>query len=502
MHPPCDSSLDISANPFVIEPSSQLSYPPGFAEPLVPSNLKPYLGVFRVNPFTSHDGVHGRSVPTSARIHTHPEDIRPIILEFQLSLGSSPESSPESESYSEEVPMSVLPPPDPDVTIKPGPLRYLDGDTAPLTEFAEPPQTELETTTWSTAPLYHPYPSRQSFPQLDGARTSSPTYYAHSRTNDPDHPFTRVDRTPEPEAASFRPVTLTYPPSLAYHTQQAGSRSESMYASESTSEVGQESSDGYRFEYSSSDGLGGYSITHAPTAGSHFYPQDNSYFQAQQPSFSFARSDVSSQHTLFATPAQMAIPSHQEGVYPSSDSDLSPSPYPSGNLDSTNDHSLDRPTPPSFQPQLPADHCYVHDSTQLRDSNRYDFLAAQSDARTREIKFSTSPHQAHLGPIRHPSLPNSYDSYSRESHFQITPRGYDQLASRGYRHDASGSEQPMSEPQHNSRSPSLLDRGTSFLLDRPVSRTDSSVFENPRPDAFSHTGARTLDPSSSPPLRV
>ncbi|KAG8688021.1 hypothetical protein FRC11_006207, partial [Ceratobasidium sp. 423] len=242
MPSPLDSPSNTPNDPFIIE-SSQLSYPPRF-EPVIHSTpedhddyLKPYIVVFRLDPFTTHDGVHGRPVPASARAHIHPEGTQSTTLEFQLDLRSSTPPAPESESDSEGDPASRLPP-DPDDAIKPGQLRYLDGETAPSVAFAESPRTQFETTTWSSVPLFHPLPqpSRQSFPQLDS--TNHPrTLHAHSQF-DNQHPFTRVDRTPEPEMASVQHQSSnsTYPHSLAHRTYHAGSGSESMYASESTLE--------------------------------------------------------------------------------------------------------------------------------------------------------------------------------------------------------------------------------------------------------------------------
>ncbi|CAE7116164.1 unnamed protein product [Rhizoctonia solani] len=482
------------ADPFIIEVSSQLSYTPRFEPTIVLSNededdfLKPFIVVFRLDPFTTHDGVHGRPVPASARAHSHPEDIRPTTLQFQLSLGSQPLSpTPEPESNSNSEGGS----PELDTSIKPGLLRYLDGDTAPSPKFTESPRAQFEMA-WSPAPLFHPLPQppRQSFAQLDNTHRS-PTFQA-TPFDRQDHPFTRVDRTPAPEVPFQQSSTLMYPHSLAYHT---GSGSGSMYAPQPALEEVQEPSNRYAYN-SHTSGNDGYPITYAPAAGSYSYPQDNSrihYSPQHSFSSSFARGDASSQETLFATPAQMANSSRQEEIYPSTGGDPNPSPmqYPGSNFDSTSGRPLGHAAPPALN--IGVDNHYG--SVRTYNGDHRDAPFAQHHADVRGIKLSSSPHQAQPDLIRRLPPPIPYNPYSRESYFQTSPRGYDQIASRGY--DQGTEEQLTSEPRYDSRPSSVFDRRGSLTFERPVSRTSSDAFNRPPSGAFSRTGSGNLDLAGS-----
>ncbi|KAH7344973.1 hypothetical protein B0J17DRAFT_637812 [Rhizoctonia solani] len=500
-----DPPLDSSGDAFVLEPYSQLS-PLSCYEPDVRSNPdnKPQIIMFRLNPFTTHDGVHGRPVPAAIRTHCHPQGTEPLYFEFQLSIENT--HSPTSESKPEDDPPSGFSSPGSDVTIQPGQLQYLDGETAPSAMLAEPHE-QFGTTTWSSVPLFHPHPQtpRQSF--LDNSHRSPATFHSHSQFDHQDHPFTRVDRTPEPGTISFqRSSNLTYPHSLARYTHYAESESGPMYAPGSVSETGQDSPNGYQHGYSSSDTSVdcAYSATHVPTVGSHFYSQGESYndqaYSQSHSSFSslFARGNSSPQHTLFATPAQMAIPSRQEGLYSSVNGNPHPSQlqYPGGTLSSTNPHPPGHPT--LSLEHLPVDRQYASDGARVRDGDRRDMSFAQSNAEARDIKFSSSsPHQAPSLMRRLPTTV-SYDSHQRESYFQNAPRGYDQMASRGYEQSAGGFEQSVNGSQYISRPPSsAFDRRGSPAFERSVSCTSSGELSPPPSGEFSRTSSGAMDLAGS-----
>lgn len=147
-------------------------------------------------------------------------------------------------------------------------LRYLDGElpTHPGTgtegrwissrHSSEPGREE---TTWSPVSLFHPLPQhRQNF-QFEHDHPSPNGHYAlHSQSqySDQDHPFTRVNHTPEPE--SFRNDqpsqqschASAYPSTLAYTEDHTGSGSGSVYASEGPVNSTNHVSNGYQQQYS------------------------------------------------------------------------------------------------------------------------------------------------------------------------------------------------------------------------------------------------------------
>ncbi|ELU41714.1 MFS_1 domain-containing protein [Rhizoctonia solani AG-1 IA] len=523
--PASDPPFIPPSDPFIIESSSQLicprlpdsviHYPPEDEDDI----LKPYIGVFRLDPFTTHDGVRGRPVPAPLRARPHPQDTRPVILEFQLDLGNPPCPLSESESSPDGGSASELPPPALDIS-ELGQLRYLDGDTAQSPTLSEHPRGQPEATNPSPVTLYHPRPHSHSFSHFDSTHHSYPMHHGHSKFDPHDHPFTRMNRTPDPQPTALQPLTTsTYPPSLAYWADRTASRSESMYAPDPTLEASQDSSNGYQYAYSASNASGsdGYQTTQVPSY-SYSHSQDHSYSDCaphsrEATTLPFPRSDVSTrhQHTLFSTPAQMSIASRQDGVNRLANGDPNPGPMPcsDGNIGPADEHSLGYTGLGYIQHHLPIDSCVV-DGTQVHDGDRRGFLPTQNDARPRDIKLQpSSPHQAQLDLVCRPPLPALYGSYSREAQFQPTPRDDDQAISREYEQYGRGYD-PSEGHVYHQQTPgtytrdlphsygsdsNAFDRRTSISFDRPISRT--GVLDHSAPGTYSYPEAGTLNLTDS-----
>lgn len=190
--------------------------------------LRPYLHIFRLNPFSTHDGVHGR--PTPAVIHAHPHSqARPVMVQFQLDV--SGQGSPQLSSVG---PVPDEAPAKQEDDSNPRRLLYLDGEatyfsgvahsgstpagrSSPHSHLLVPEQgpepAQFEVMTWPAAPLFHPIP----------------------RSPGQIHPFSQVARSSE---EAFQPLTLTpvseqppfqmrvpaqsFPTSLAYHAEPQG----------------------------------------------------------------------------------------------------------------------------------------------------------------------------------------------------------------------------------------------------------------------------------------
>ncbi|KAF8679442.1 Major Facilitator [Rhizoctonia solani] len=523
--PTSDPPFIPPSDPFIIESSSQLicprlpdsviHYPPEDEDDI----LKPYIGVFRLDPFTTHDGVRGRPVPAPLRARPHPQDTRPVILEFQLDLGNPPCPLSESECSPDGVSASELSPPALDIS-EPGQLRYLDGDTAQSPTLSEHPRGQPEATNPSPATLYHPRPHSHSFSHFDSTHHSYPMHHDHSKFDPHDHPFTRMNRTPDPQPTVLQPSTTSaYPPSLAYWADRTASRSESMYAPDPTLEASQDSSNGYQYAYSvlNASGSDGYQTTQAPSY-SYSHSQGHSYsdcapYSREATTLPFPRSDVSTrhQHTLFSTPAQMSIASRQDGVNRLANCDPSPGPLPcsDGNIGPADEHSLGYSGLGYIQHHLPIGSCVV-DGTQVHDGDCRGFLPTQNDARHRDIKLQpSSPHQAQLDLVCRPPLPAPYGSYSREAQFQPTPRDDDQAISREYEqygrgydpseghiyHQQTPGTYTRDSPHSYGSDSNAFDRRTSISFDRPISRT--GVLDHSAPGTYSYPEAGTLNLTDS-----
>ncbi|QRW19292.1 C2H2 zinc finger [Rhizoctonia solani] len=473
--PASDPPFIPPSDPFIIESSSQLicprlpdsviHYPPEDEDDI----LKPYIGVFRLDPFTTHDGVRGRPVPAPLRAaHTlrtlgHPDG------------GSASELSP------------------------------------PALDISEGPVT---------------VPGRRHGSVTDAFRTSARTHHSypmhhdHSKFDPHDHPFTRMNRTPDPQPTVLQPSTTSaYPPSLAYWADRTASRSESMYAPDPTLEASQDSSNGYQYAYSvlNASGSDGYQTTQAPSY-SYSHSQGHSYsdcapYSREATTLPFPRSDVSTrhQHTLFSTPAQMSIASRQDGVNRLANCDPSPGPLPcsDGNIGPADEHSLGYSGLGYIQHHLPIGSCVV-DGTQVHDGDCRGFLPTQNDARHRDIKLQpSSPHQAQLDLVCRPPLPAPYGSYSREAQFQPTPRDDDQAISREYEqygrgydpseghiyHQQTPGTYTRDSPHSYGSDSNAFDRRTSISFDRPISRT--GVLDHSAPGTYSYPEAGTLNLTDS-----
>ncbi|KAG9124109.1 hypothetical protein FRC07_012815 [Ceratobasidium sp. 392] len=92
-----------SNDPFIIEHLVPVAIPHRHTRPVRRSGntnpiddedyLRPFLYTFRLDPFSTHDGVHGRPVPSAVPVNYSQSQTQPVLLEFQLDLPSQVEDS-------------------------------------------------------------------------------------------------------------------------------------------------------------------------------------------------------------------------------------------------------------------------------------------------------------------------------------------------------------------------------------------------------------------------
>ncbi|KAG9085324.1 hypothetical protein FS749_004528 [Ceratobasidium sp. UAMH 11750] len=295
-----------TTDPFIIEPLvsaiTRRRAPPANPAPADDDDadyLRPYLHTFRLDPFSTHDGVHGRPVPSAIPVNYSQSQTRPVLLEFQLDLPSQVADIPasfESAPVKEEHVVN---------TYRPGRLMY-----PPDTQPTFPPHYETAPDLYSPPRLLYPIPEDpDERPNYDTTwappALRSPSEFPRVVVRSPQRVFQPLaQRAPIPLAVpDHLPMPGSWPTSLAYHAEHASDGSGSFTGS-SESPVNH---NGYG--YGSWDS--GYSVhtqnaNGCPpvSAGQDYYgayrsqssqsqppSQPPSFFQPQSHHHSFAQSD-------------------------------------------------------------------------------------------------------------------------------------------------------------------------------------------------------------------
>ncbi|KAG8698425.1 hypothetical protein FRC09_007243 [Ceratobasidium sp. 395] len=190
--------------------------------------LRPYIHTFRLDPFSTHDGVHGRPVPSAIPTNYSQSQTRPILLEFQLDLPSQDDdldtyaSSESAQSQGQPVKQELYA----TNTDSPG-LMYTNTFSPPHEETVAPGSDEdlrssprllyppsehdgNEARRYDMASSWSPgaTPTERSFPHV--AVRSQQIFQPHAQR--PSVPMS----VPGQEA----PMPVNWPASLAYNSEQ------------------------------------------------------------------------------------------------------------------------------------------------------------------------------------------------------------------------------------------------------------------------------------------
>ncbi|KAG8748468.1 hypothetical protein FRC10_003601 [Ceratobasidium sp. 414] len=215
-------------DPFIIEPlvsTIARRRPVGNAVPTDDDDyLRPHLYTFRLDPFSTHDGVHGRPVPSAIPVNYSQSQTRPVLLEFQLDLpgrvGDAPASpeSVEGEHYVAHTHRSgrLMCPPDTQPVFssyQETPAPGSDGDlySPPrlLYPILEDPEHERSgyDTAWAPATL------------------RSPTEFPSVVVRSPQHVVQPLAQRHLSVSGQHSSMPASWPTSLAYHAEHTPDRS-------------------------------------------------------------------------------------------------------------------------------------------------------------------------------------------------------------------------------------------------------------------------------------
>ncbi|QRW05141.1 C2H2 zinc finger [Ceratobasidium sp. AG-Ba] len=337
-----------TADPFVIDSfvstlasCQALPAPPDIemaADDHIPEFLRPYVHKFRVDPFSTHDGIRGRPVPSKVPVCYLFDETRPATVQFQLDLsGNAADSDAASGASVPAEPCEPVKCEDSAISISSPRLLYppetrtyfpSSADTIAANTDASPPRVlypesdhgaglDHLDTTWTPPALYSAQPSPCRATVCPPRRIFEP--FAH-RAYVSDH-------------SQYSPVP-TYPTSMAYSTEYAPSGNESgSYADSSGSSIHVSTEHGYESwavahssqvdahappHPSSNDYSSPMSVdqTHDTPAYHSYHPQSRSEHQPQ----SFPYQSTEQSFTQPSVPPQQGVP------VPSCESRLVPQP--------------------------------------------------------------------------------------------------------------------------------------------------------------------------------
>jgi hypothetical protein len=247
-----------ASNPFIFE--SIVTVPPRRTRPPpLPSPepnddyfLRPFLNVFRLDPFSTHDGVHGRPTPSAVSTHYSSRQTQPEMIEFQLQFPGMvrDEDSPEPARRRQK---SVKHEDSASTAHSPRRSLYLDQSTffpfsQESTDTGSSPTNEDQS---SPNPLLYPesdYDSEQDRARLNVTPVVPSDLRSPTRTSFPDivvrspqqvfRPLAQRPSAPSQTSFQMHSPLPVYPTSLAYdaevHTQDSRSGSETFYAPDSS----------------------------------------------------------------------------------------------------------------------------------------------------------------------------------------------------------------------------------------------------------------------------